>query len=137
MLSYAYTEMHTWVQQTLSNERKINYFLASAKNPALITMLCMANRVMNYYLFCIHKRLDPRRIHTGDKKWQHFSAPLHPNSRVGLDTVKSTPHAAHENAAWTIAVLKRLRTIDPENLCQVSVQSVPTSFFIASVIGDM
>lgn len=100
-------------------------------------MLCMANRVMNYHLFCTHKRLDPRRIHTGYKKWQRFSAPLYPNSRVGLDRVKSTPHAAHENAAWTIAVLKRLRTIDPENLCQVSVQSVPTSFFIASVIGDM
>jgi len=46
---------------------------------------------------------------------------LHPNSVVGLDTIKSIPHEAHEDAAWTVVVRKMLRTIDPADLCQVSV----------------
>lgn len=31
---------------------------------------------------------------------------LYPSSIVGLDTVKSTPHEAHENTAWNVVVLK-------------------------------
>lgn len=67
--------MHAWVQQTLSNETKINYFVVSAKSPILISVLCMANRVLNYYFFYRHKRLDPHRIHADYKKWQRFSGP--------------------------------------------------------------
>lgn len=96
--------------------------------PTLISVLCMANRVLNYHLFCRHKMLDPPRIHADYKKCSVSPHLLHPNSIEGLDTAKPTSHEAHENAAWAVVVLKRLRTVDPEDLWQVSVQSVSTSF---------
>ena len=83
--------MHTWLLQTLSNERRINYFVVSAKNPTLFTMLWMTKRVLNYYLFCRNKRLDPHRIHAGYKKWQCFSAPAASQLCSGIRHNKVNP----------------------------------------------
>lgn len=94
-------------------------------------------RVLNYYLFCRHKRLDPHRIHAHYKKWQCFSVPAAPQLHSGIRHSKVNPTWSTWKYCMDCSSAKMLRTIDPENICQVSIQSVSTSFFIASVIGDM